>query len=38
MARIDELAEQAGERGDERAEAILGELHDYALGLAEGVA
>jgi len=37
MARIDELAEQAGERGDERAEAILGDLHDYAQSLAEAL-
>ena len=37
MARIDELAEQAGERGDERAEAILGDLHDYAQSLAEAI-
>lgn len=28
--RIDALAEQASERGDERAEAILGALYDYA--------
>jgi exodeoxyribonuclease-1 len=28
--RIDELAEAASERGDERAEAILGALYDYA--------
>jgi len=37
MARIDELAEQAGECGDERAEAILGQLHDYAQSLAEAL-
>ncbi|WP_342129318.1 exodeoxyribonuclease I [Hydrogenophaga sp. OTU3427] len=29
-ARIDELAELASEKGDERAEAILGALYDYA--------
>lgn len=34
--RIDALAEAASERGDERAEAILGALYDYAEGLAEG--
>jgi len=37
MARIDELAEQALECGDERAEAILGDLHDYAQSLAEAL-
>ncbi len=34
--KVDKLAEQAMERGDERAEHILGELMDYAEGLAEG--
>ena len=32
--RIDVLAEQASERGDERAEALLGALYDYAEGIA----
>ncbi len=32
--RVDGLAEQASERGDDRAEAILGELYDYAESLA----
>ena len=34
--RIDALAEQASERGDERAEAILGALYDYAESIAPG--
>jgi exodeoxyribonuclease-1 len=34
--QVDELAEQAMERGDERAEHLLGELMDYAEGLTEG--
>ncbi|HEX5806642.1 MAG TPA: exodeoxyribonuclease I [Macromonas sp.] len=33
--RIDTLAEAASERGDERAEAILGALYDYAESLTE---
>lgn len=33
--RIDALAEAASERGDERAEAILGALYDYAESLTE---
>jgi len=34
--RIDALAEEASERGDERAEAILGALYDYAESIAPG--
>lgn len=34
--RIDELAEQASEAGNERAEAILGALYDYAESVAPG--
>ncbi len=34
--RVDELAEAASARGDDRAETILGALYDYAEGLAEG--
>ncbi len=34
--RIDALAEQASERGDERAEGILGALYDYAESVAPG--
>ena len=33
--QIDTLAEQASERGDERAEAILGAIYDYAESLTE---
>jgi exodeoxyribonuclease-1 len=33
--QIDTLAEQASERGDERAEAILGAIYDYADSLTE---
>lgn len=36
--RIDTLAEAASERGDERAEAILGALYDYAEAVAPDVA
>jgi exodeoxyribonuclease I len=32
--RVDTLAEQASERGDERAEMVLGALYDYAEGIA----
>ena len=35
MQQIDTLAEQAMERGDERAEAVLGELTDWASEVAE---
>jgi exodeoxyribonuclease-1 len=35
MQQIDTLAEQAMERGDERAEAVLGELTDWAAEVAE---
>jgi exodeoxyribonuclease-1 len=35
--RIDALAEAAAQRGDERAEAILSELHDYAEVAADGL-
>jgi exodeoxyribonuclease-1 len=34
MARIDDLAEAAAERGDERAEGLLAALVDYAEGIA----
>lgn len=34
--RIDTLADQASERGDERAEMILGALYDYAESIAPG--
>jgi hypothetical protein len=35
MQQIDTLAEQAMERGDERAEAVLSELTDWAAEVAE---
>jgi hypothetical protein len=35
MQQLDALAEQAMERDDERAEAVLGELTDWAATVAE---
>ena len=35
--RIDQLADSAAERSDERAEAVLSDLHDYAEQVAEGL-
>ena len=35
MQQLDSLAEQAMERDDERAEAVLGELTDWAATVAE---